>query len=868
MVMKTLFPQFFKIQSMALLIFMLVPFLPVKSAEFVIMNRVISWDVNSGDAFWTIPVDSRWPTNWIYPNDYYHGKIYTRYEVLSVATSEPFGMQFGIFQWQPNAANRDSCGEMCELVRPLQGAGDVAISSSSPSTWWTSHGGVDFSRVVADFQSMSAIIYAADPNWPVSPPANGGDPAGLAWSQRFNWFPVTIRVTVVAVSTGSTFSGWGNYIINPNLRKATPTYGIDYINETTDKAVPSTDEYSQYPTMSGALSGNGQKIPVPPGQRLYFRTKAADGKLASEIQILVVPIRPSTPVFILDQVNHRTTTAVSSDYEYCDFTDMADAVTGDGTNVDIPAGTTKYFCKKATGSSFRSKAQALNESAKEPLAHEFVIFNNYADFPNNSDTNGFYYFYYNADMPVNWKSPENYYGGMIYIRYEIVSVKTPTQIGLQFGIWQMTPPETGELHETMSQIEQLSGSGSVAYSSGSLSVGNDFWSLDNNLDFTRMNLTWHMGILPWKVNPSDQQIRQENPTVWDIRNTYWFPMKVRVTVVAVASGYNFSGWSNYMSLKPAAPSYSIDYAAEKTNQVITATDEYSYSPTMSPAYQGTGTALDIQPGQTIYFRTKAQGINSESDIQRLIVPARPAAPSVSIDFEQEKTVQNISADIEYSTSASFTSPSVGTGNQIAVTPGQELFFRQKSSNSSFSGEILHLAVPEKILLGYTGADTITDNKFTVYAILNDVIPALSLDNIVVTNGSAQNLQNGNTFDVYPVSEGSVSVIIPVNTLANGNFASNEVNVYYNKIVTGIPDLSENGFLIYPNPSQTGIINVKTKLNLSYTVGIYSVDGNLIRSFKMNNSDLQQINLQNLQKGLYFLKIRTTHDLGFQKLVLK
>jgi len=130
------------------------------------------------------------------------------------------------------------------------------------------------------------------------------------------------------------------------------------------------------------------------------------------------------------------------------------------------------------------------------------------------------------------------------------------------------------------------------------------------------------------------------------------------------------------------------------------------------------------------------------------------------------------------------------------------------------------------------------------------------------------LLNGNTFDVYPVSEGSVSVIIPVNTLANGNFASNEVNVYYNKIVTGIPDLSENGFLIYPNPSQTGIINVKTKLNLSYTVGIYSVDGNLIRSFKMNNSDLQQINLQNLQKGLYFLKIRTTHDLGFQKLVLK
>jgi hypothetical protein len=1157
--MKTRFHNLVKIQALLLLGFMLFPFQNAKGSEFMIMNRVISWDVNSGDAFWTIPVNANWPTNWLSPDDYYHGLIYTRYEVLSVATNEPFGMQFGIFQYQPDASHRDSTGELCELVQPLQGTGDIAINSSSPSNWWKAEGGVDFSRVVADLQSMSANIFAANPSYPVSPPGNGGDPAGDAWAQRFNWFPVTLRVTVVAVSEGSTFSGWDHYIINPSLRKPTPTYGIDYINETTDKVVPSTDEYSQYPTMSGAISGTGQKIAVPPGQVLYFRTKAGEGLLASEIQVLRVPIRPATPIFVLDKVNHRTTTSVSSDYEHCNFSDFLESVSGNGTNVNIPVEITKYFRKKATSTSFKSKVQALNESTKSPIAHEFVIFNDYAVFPNNTDTNGFYYFYYNADMPMNWKSPENYYGGMVYIRYEVISEKTTTPVGLQFGIWQMTPPETGELHETMSEIKTLSGPGAVVYSSGSLSVFADYWRLDNNLDFTRMNLTWHFGILPWKVSSGNQQIRQENPTVWAERNTYWFPMKVYVSVVAVASGYSFSGWSNYIGVKPPTPSYTTNYSTAKTNQVISSTDEYSYSLTMSPAFSGTNTILDLQPGQTVYFRTKAQGIHPASDIQRLIIPARPTVPEFTIDFATVKTLQNVAADVEYSTSAAFTTSSFGTGSQITVTPGQDLYFRMKvtessfasdtlhlevpagpsapsvtidcanertnevlsssmeyASNasmtgatacsngtldlapgndlyirvkstgstfasaitaldiparpstpaitldyntenttavssslewsenatmssatlgtgssisvtpgtdlyfrvkatassfksaiqhlivagrpsttsysinylqvktnepvsasddyatssdmtgatagsnalinltpgtdlyfktratlssfgsiiqhlviparpsapvhsinyvtgttnepvaagtvysihpdlsnpvygtgevlalepeqdlyfkqlagiSSFSSEVFHLAVPGKNYLGYSGADTVTADKFVLYAILADQAAVLNLTNIQVTNGTAQNLRQGNVFDVYPESKGFVTVIIPANSIPNNSFASNEVTVYYDKTVTGISDLTDNGFLIYPNPSNNGIISIKMRQNVPYTIGIYSVDGSFMRSFAMNAGEYQQVNMQDLQKGIYFLKLKTTNNTIVQKLIIE
>ena len=1156
--MKTRFTDSLKIFLLVLPCLFSLTFQPARGSEFVIMNRVISWDVNSGDAFWTISVDPKWPTNWLSPDNYYNGQIYTRYEVISVATNEPFGMQFGIFQWHPSSSQRDSCGELCEYVRPLQGAGDIAINSSSPSTWWKSYGGVDFSRVVADFQSMSVIIYAKNPPYPVSPPANGGDPAGVAWSQRFNWFPVTIRVTVVAVSAGSAFSGWDNYIINPDLRKPTPSYGVDFINETTDKIVPSTDEYSQYPTMSGAVSGTGQKIAVTPGQVIYFRTKAADGMLASEIQVLRVPIRPATPAFVLDKINHRTSTVVSNIYEYCDFADFKDAISGSGTNVSIPVGTTKYIRQKATGTSFKSKVQALNESTKPVVAHEFVIFNDYAVWPNNTDTNGFYYFYYNADMPVNWLSPEDYYTGMIYIRYEIITQKTSTPIGLQFGIWQMTPPETGELHETMSKITNMNGPGSYLYSSGSLSSAGDYWRLDNGLDFTRMNLTWHFGILPWKVTSGIEQIRQENPAVWADRNTYWFPMKAYITVVAVSSGHSFSGWNNYLGVKPPLPAYTVNYNISKTNQVVPATDEYSFSPTMSPAFSGTNAVLDVQPGQTIYFRTKAQGIHPASDVQRLVVNAKPSVPEYTIDYANVKTIQNVTSDVEYSTSSAFTSSFYGTGNQLSLTPGQDLYFRIKASESSFASDTFHLAIPERPavpsvsidytnertiesvpasveyaanpsmtgaiacsnatvnivpgndlyfrvkptvsafasdvislnvpdrpstpsitfdyytektsavtsliewsqnadlssptqgqgsslnispgtdlyfmvkatgssfksniqhltiparpaipsyttnyvlaqtnepvsaaddysinsdmsnaltgtgslinltpgtdlyfktratsssfasaifhlvvlprpetpvitinyvtgttnetiadniiysafsnfagsetgtgevlllepgkdlyfrqpvtsssfasdvfhlvvpgrnFLGYSGDDTITSDKVVMYAILADPGAILTLDNIQVTNGDARNLGPGNVFDVYPASEGPFTVIIPANSVINNSFASNEVSIFYDK-ATGLSDIINNDFIVYPNPSKNGIIFIKIKLNVPCTVGIYSSDGSFLKNMTLNSGENQPINLQDLQKGIYLLKIVSNNDVYIQKIILE
>jgi hypothetical protein len=1163
--MKTIFSRLFKFPPVIFMAIFSCYNLPVKSAEFLIMDKVVSYTY--GNAFsHCISNYENYPENWLSPDDYYHGTFYAYYKVLDVPTNIPFGMQIGIFQYHPSRADYDgSFNEVCSPVSILTGIGDEAYYSGTPNNWWKNEGrDVDFSRVY-DFQSLGPILYGSNPTAPLIWTSGGGNDA--TWDQRANWMPCTIKVVIVAVSSESTFSGWSNYLIDPSLRKPTPTYGIDYINETTDKLVPSNDMYCKYSNMSGAQSGSGQKVTLTPGAEINFKTIAGDGLLESEVQHIEVPCRPATPTFTLDVANHRTVQVVSSDYEYCDFADFADAVSGAGTYVTIPAGTTKYFRKKATGTSFASGIQALCESYKAPKAHEFVIFNGFAEWPNSTDTNGFYYFNYNADMPANWLSPDDYHYGMIYIRYELISKKTTAPIGLQFGIWQMLPSETGELHETMSEIRRLDADGQVVTSSGSLSVSSNYWALDHfmlqgrevGIDLTQMDNTWHFGINPWQITPESKQIRQENADVWAVRNTNWFPMKAYVTVIAVASGYNFSGFNYYLGVKQPLPKYTINYSIEQTSEVIPTTDEYSFSPTMSPSYSGSGSALNLEPGQTVYFRTKAQGSALASDVQRMIVPERPVISSITTDYVNESTNQNITSDIEYTTDASFTSPQTGNGNKITVTPGQDLYFRkyatatsyvsdtyhlvvpsrpeapsvsinfstektnevvsatieyatnpamtgstscsnaaldltpgvdlyfrvkstgssfvsaistldvpvrpatpaitldyvtemtsavasstewsenasfspatdgngteinttpgtdlyfrvkatassfksaaqhlvvpqrpstpfysinylgeatseaissaddystnsnmngaiagtnsylsltpgtdlyfrtratsssfysliqtldvparpstpefsinyaeistneavnsnieystngnlsdpdygtgstlalepgqnlyfrQKAGASSFHSNIFELNVPNQNFLGYSGGDTVTGTNFVMYAILVDGVEELSLDDIQVTNGEALNLREGNIFDIYPATNDYVHVIIPANSTSANTFVSNEVVVFYDGPVA-LGDYQKNdGFSIHPNPCYDGLVTIETTFDLPYSIDILTGEGRLIKKIRMDEGKYQQLTMEDLQKGIYFLKIYTSETILVHKLILE
>lgn len=692
-------------------------------------------------------------------------------------------------------------------------------------------------------------------------------------------------------------------------------------------------------------------------------------------------------------------------------------------------------------------------------------------------------------MPVNWKSPEDYYYGEIFTRYEIISEKTEEPVGLQMGFWQMLPPETGELHETMSPMGIMNGTGSVVTTQSSPYL---WWKLTAGFDYTRMDLTWHMGINPWKVDPvygDNKQIRQENASVWAERFAKWFPMKVHVTVVAVGAYQTFSGWDNYINTNPGAkktkPNIGIDYTNEQTTVVIPSTVEYSSNAGMSGAVNGSGQKLVLTPGKDMYFRTRAGDGLYASDIQHLVVPARPSGPAITIDWVNEKTVQSIGAEVEYAYTDQFTNYTIGTGTRITITPGQDLYFRKKagasafrsaqfhlvsprrptgpaitidylnerthesittdqeySQNSNMAGavsgsnvtltiapgnnlyfrtkatasaftsqvttlnipvrpaapsiaidyqnettsvitsllewsnnaslspanqgqgssvnvtpgndlyfrakagsgffksEIQHLAVParpsapvftidyansttietanERIAysthanfsypsygnggtislvpgqdlffkqlatgssfisgisqltvpssnyLGYSGTDTVTTNKVSMYVILTDPSAVFTLNDIQVTNGTVQNLRGGNVFDVYPVTEGIVTVVIPANSVADNTFASNEVVFYYD-VTTGLKDYENDAFSIYPNPSRDGIFHIQTSSGKPYSAEVYNADGHFVRKVQVRDIASGQIDLHDLQKGMYFIRVSSEHHSIMHKVILE
>ena len=191
----------------------------LRAGEFAVINQDITFtDSSSGFCFWYNP--SQGPTNWLSPDNYYNGQFYCRFEVLAQPTSTPSYLSFCIW------GNPTTPGTSPETATPLSpvlgGAGSVTTFNSSPSTWWKQDGG-------ANFADRSSFYRWGIPHWgsnspPIllAPQGYSTDPRSWAfWAARTNWLPFTVKVTVVAVSQGSTFSGWDTYIGSPDTQAPT-----------------------------------------------------------------------------------------------------------------------------------------------------------------------------------------------------------------------------------------------------------------------------------------------------------------------------------------------------------------------------------------------------------------------------------------------------------------------------------------------------------------------------------------------------------------------------------------------------------------------------------------------------------------------
>lgn len=600
--------------------------------------------------------------NWASPNNYYNGEFTMSVEVISQPTSKPFWIQFGIWADYWKGANHTETVAARQYVNGGNGSSG-SWSLGSPSGWWNKQSGdpLDFSRA-DDFYRIGVVLWNNDPLC---------IPMGTEWNASGcpefgpDFFPLTIRIRVYAssgvyvppvtapnysidygnertnkvISTEDQYSyqsnfstvmdGDGEYLsLTPGTnvyfrkksdysktqtltvpnRSSAPSFGIDYANERTDETVSDEYDYSSNSDMSSSLRGDGSAVSLTPGSNKYFRKRATGSAFASNIQSLTVPGRPGAPSFGIDYMNERTSSAVSSDYQYSDNSDMSSATTGTGSQLNLSPGSNKYFRKLGSVNQFASSIQNLNVPSR-PAAPAFGI-----DFVNSR-----------TSTPV---AGTHEYGSSSDMSDAITGSGAYVDIAPLATLYFRTKATTSAF---LSNIQTLSAPGQPEAPSF-------------QIDYLKEEISTPIGSgYAYGSAPDLSDAMQGSDNILKVvpgENLYF-------QALASASGFASEIQTLVSPVRPGGPSIGINFMNETTDQAITSGLQYSSSPGFEIATGGTGAAMDVIPGADIYFRYIGTASSFASEAFHLQVPERPVIASMetgttnlypfiaSISFTQE-----------------------------------------------------------------------------------------------------------------------------------------------------------------------------------------------------------------------------------------
>jgi len=600
--------------------------------EKVLINEVITWKwsplrdlpyAGNGFYWWHRPLEKPGnvvnfgemsPTDWTDGEgsyDYSNGEFFLRFEVLEQPTKNNFSLQFGI--WQDRWNDQKEIATKKYAVGGGSGA-YLETSIGKVTTWKQIYPNpLDYTRP-ENFFRVGITLWAGGTCIPLAQgwtnPYSCADPETIA----ANFFPMKASLTVVAVPKGYTFSSWENYPMEGVLKYPTPNYSVDFINEETNKIVPSTDLYATNASMTGAVSGIGKKITLTPGQNKYFKKKANGDTLASNIQMLTVPGRPATPNFSYDIQNKRTLTPISSEYEYSTSADMSSAITGNNTTVSFEPGDTLFIRKKATATSFKSNVQNLKGLTVDDLPNYQVDFIN-------EQTTGLI----SSNEKYNYNNSENWITGTNeYLKL------TP---GKNVYITRIDDP--GNVQQLIVPARPIIPTVSINYESETIDLAPEAAYSTNP---SMSGATVSDGS-PVKINPGTTVYIQKPATDSSFKS-------LAQTIIAPA--------------RPSMPDLAVDYISETTNSVVPTDCIVSENANMSDYYYGTGAKLPLTPGNDLFIRKIATTTSFASEILHLDVPARPA---INVGVPKPVTSSPVPVNILFSGETSgFASSDIIVGN--------------------------------------------------------------------------------------------------------------------------------------------------------------------------------------------------------------
>lgn len=302
--------------------------------------------------------------------------------------------------------------------------------------------------------------------------------------------------------------------------------------------------------------------------------------------------------------------------------------------------------------------------------------------------------------------------------------------------------------------------------------------------------------------------------------------------------------------RPSRPTISIDYAAEKTTPVIPTTIEYASAIEMSNPTLGTGEALQVTPGQALYFRVKATTSSFCSDIYTLSAPARPFGPIFNIDYINEVT-ESMSSDYEYSDQSDMANAVTGDGSKVPVTPGKNLNIRKKATSTSFSSIVRTLEVPAR-------------PEAPSSIMVNDVANTLDWNfnpNYSYITDYEYSLDGGSTWTsctTKPISVGNVNIAagdakIRTRALTSRFKGAEASSTSAFTFSTDVASLEDAGIRIFPVPVND-ILFVENLPENSF-ITIFNLSGKLV--YQLQTEDLNiKIPVMDIPQGMYLIKVKT------------
>lgn len=181
-----------------------------------------------------------------------------------------------------------------------------------------------------------------------------------------------------------------------------------------------------------------------------------------------------------------------------------------------------------------------------------------------------------------------------------------------------------------------------------------------------------------------------------------------------------------------------------------------------------------------------------------------------------------------------------------------------ATNTTFASDVLQTGTTYLIVVGYTIGDNATASDDTTSLWINPVVGAPQPTATITDTHTGTDMTMISGFFLRQDSA-TETPNLKIDELRIGTTWSD---------VTGTLSVSENsiaGLKVYPNPVTRGYFFVETELNAEKTVAIYDLLGKQVVNTTTSSSE---INVANLNSGLYIVKITENGATATKKLIIE